>query len=577
MRILHKKKLYLPALSIIAAALILLGLISISTYRNLNREKIKILSFAHRQASMLLSIIETSARTDQCQDEASDFFQEITRHEDVAYIYLFDPQDRIICHSDPEEEGEITSWKWENLDSERTHSRMIQLPDKTRVYEIARRFSPQQSIDNSEAFLFPANRKRDLQKAGSGIVLGLRMNAYDEALRSDLQHAIVMATIVIVLGSAVFFFIFIIQNYYLVERTLRRTQDYTQQVVSSMASGLVGIDPKGKILSFNSTAAGILGLEDPGGSDLSSILDFQYLGIQEVLDRCETVTDREIRFRKPDDSIIPISVSASPIRDENGVCRGAVLILSDRTNIKQLEEKVRRSEKLAAVGQLAAGLAHEIRNPLSSIRGFAQFLRYALKDRPKEQEYAEVMIREMDRINRVVTDLLSFANPRSAELKPTRIEELIDHVVRLVQADSRAKKIDIGSDVSPGLGEIPLDAYQMTQAFLNLLLNSLKFVDPGGSVEIAVSAAEDKKEFIFQVEDNGPGIPKENLTKIFDPFFTTRETGTGLGLAIVHKIVENHRGTIDVESPPSGKPRGCRFTIRIPDPAGETEKKREEA
>ena len=104
----------------------------------------------------------------------------------------------------------------------------------------------------------------------------------------------------------------------------------------------------------------------------------------------------------------------------------------------------------------------------------------------------------------------------------------------------------------------------MTQVFLNLLLNSLRFVEKGGRIEVTSHLAEDGSQFVFQVEDDGPGIPRENMSKIFDPFFTTRETGTGLGLAIVHKIVENHQGDIDVDSPPPGKTKGCRFTIRIP-------------
>ena len=170
----------------------------------------------------------------------------------------------------------------------------------------------------------------------------------------------------------------------------------------------------------------------------------------------------------------------------------------------------------------------------------------------------------MDRINRVVTDLLSFANPKAAELEATHAPELINHVIQLIEADAQSKNIEVQSYTDTDMGEISLDAYQMTQAFLNLLLNSLKFVEKGGTIEVKALLMEKGTQFVFQVEDDGPGIPPENMAKIFDPFFTTRETGTGLGLAIVHKIVENHQGDIDVDSPPPGKTKGCRFTIRIP-------------
>jgi two-component system sensor histidine kinase HydH len=571
MRIFQQKKLYLPAFSIVAVVLFLLGLISISTYRNLNREKHKTMTFLHRQGITLLSAIEAGAKTGMMmhmwqEDTVDRLLQEIAKNEDVAYIYMFNSQGRIVHHSDTTQEGKMTTWAWKNLEEGWVYSRRTRMPDDSRVYEVAKFFTPIGSPPPMQHMMQWRNKDLDYQHTGDIIVLGLKMTAYDAARQSDLRHALVMAAIVLMLGTAVFFFIFVIQNYYLVDRTLRQTQDYTHQIIASMASGLVSIDLDGRIISFNEFAEDLLGFEPKGikGIDLKSILDFQAAGIQEVMDHNLTITDKEIRYLKERNEIIPLSISVSPIRDQDGDCNGAVLILRDLRRIKQLEDRVRRSEKLAAVGQLAAGLAHEIRNPLSSIRGFTQFLRHALKENPKEQEYAEIMIKEIDRINRVVTDLLSFANPKAAEVKRTDANELVDHVIRLIEADARAKNTTIHQDISTDLKEIRLDPYQMTQALLNLFLNALKFIESGGRIDVKASLEDDGTQFVFQVEDDGPGIPKENLPKIFDPFFTTRETGTGLGLAIVYKIVENHLGEIDVESPPSDKSRGCRFVIRIP-------------
>jgi two-component system, NtrC family, sensor histidine kinase HydH len=571
MRILQHKNLYLPAFTIAAVVLLLLGLISISTYRNLNREKNRIQRSVHRQGLTLLSAIEAGARTGMMmhqwqEDTLATLIREIARNDDVAYIYLFDPQGRIVHHSESVDEGKTTTWDFRRLESGWVYSRMNHRSESQRVYEIAKYFSPFPPLP-TQSMMMRQNGNMDRGHSGDIIVLGLKMTAYDEARRSDLRHAVVMAAIVLALGSAVFFFVFVIQNYYLVERTLKQTQDYTRQVISSMASGLVSIDQYGAIVSFNEVARDMLGLDAPkgGGVDLKPIFDFDTLGIQEVLDQSRTVFDKEILFRVPDGKTIPMSISVSPICDKKDICKGAVLILRDLTRIKQLEDRIRRSEKLAAVGQLAAGLAHEIRNPLSSIRGFAQFLGHALKDRPKEQGYTEIMVKEIDRINRVVTDLLSFANPKTANIVPTAICELVDHVVRLVDADARAKNVAIRRHIPLEPETVPLDAYQMTQALLNLLLNALKFTDSAGAIDIKVFADnKDNDQLVFQVEDNGAGIPKENLNKIFDPFFTTRETGTGLGLAIVHKIIENHQGDIEAESPPPGKSLGCRMTLRIP-------------
>jgi two-component system sensor histidine kinase HydH len=139
------------------------------------------------------------------------------------------------------------------------------------------------------------------------------------------------------------------------------------------------------------------------------------------------VLDKEINHRKKSGEIVPLALSITPIIGEDSTCQGAVIVMRDLSEIKQLEEKVRRSEKLAAIGKLAAGVAHEIRNPLSSIRGFAQYLRNAFKDKPREKEYTETIVLEVDRINSVVTDLLTFARPMEAELIPTDLTEMHCH------------------------------------------------------------------------------------------------------------------------------------------------------
>jgi two-component system sensor histidine kinase HydH len=298
---------------------------------------------------------------------------------------------------------------------------------------------------------------------------------------------------------------------------------------------------------------------------LNSLVDFKDSGIGKTLAECVSILDHEIFLKNQEGDAVPVSLSATPILDEAGSCQGAVIVLRDLSEIKKLEEKVRRSEKLAAVGELAAGIAHEIRNPLSSIRGFAQFLRHALKGRPQEQAYADTMVSEVDRINRVVSDLITFARPMATQPVPTEIAELVEHVARLVDADARSRDVQIRTRVAD-LGKLPLDANQATQALLNLLLNALQAVDRGGCIEVGAEFDVVKKHLHLWVADNGPGIAPHKKEKIFEPFFTTREKGTGLGLAIVHKIVENHEGEIKIESPPPGSSRGCRFTMIIPVP-----------
>ena len=575
MQILHLKKLYLPALSIVAIIFLLLVLISISTYRNLDREKTQALHFLHRQGVTLLRSIEASARTGMKSlmwQEVSlgKLMQETAKDDEIDYVYLVDGHGLIVHHSDPSKEGEQALWKPDLIDKDQIINRIRILPGDgdVRIYELAKYFSPmyEPSVIHSDDRIIDHGQPQALHShRGDAIVLGMRMTAFADARHADIQHALIMAGIILVLGSGALFFIFVIQNYYLVNRTLKQTQDYTRQVVASMANGLLSVDTHGKVISYNLLALELLGLNESEvrGMDLNAIIDFKTTGIFQTLDQCVSVMDREIIYRKRSGEMVPLALSITPIMGAGSSCQGAVIILRDLSEIKQLEEKVRRSEKLAAIGKLAAGVAHEIRNPLSSIRGFAQYLRRALKDKPQELEYAETMVSEVDRINAVVTDLLTFARPMDAQLAPTDISELIEHTVRLVEADARSRNINVQMNISD-LSKIPLDAKQMTQAILNLLLNALQAVKNGGRIEVGAELNASDSLLKIWVEDDGSGISADQKGKIFDPFFTTREKGTGLGLAIVHKIVENHSGEINLKSPPTGKTLGCRFTIGIP-------------
>jgi two-component system sensor histidine kinase HydH len=574
MRILKLKRLYLPALSILAVVVLLLILISISTYRNLERQEKTVLTFVHQQGLAILHTLEAGARSGMVmnqwgKDSIGSLILETGKDENIAYVYLIDLQGTVIHHSNPSFGGMSSAWRPQLDDENRVQSRVRKLADGTQVYDLAKRFSPRPSSLMTpghrgmmgDGYGMPSHRHSD-----AVIVLGLKMTAFEAARRSDIHHAVVMAAILVALGTGALFFIFVIQNYYLVDRTLEQTRDYTRQVVANMANGLLSIDPEGRIRSYNRLALELLGLREAGvdGKDLASVIDFQETGIHSTLSSCQPVFEREYLHRQKSGALMPMTLSVTPILDEKQTCTGAVILLRDLREIKKLEEKVRHSEKLAAIGELAAGVAHEIRNPLSSIKGFARFLAHSLSDRIQEKEYAEIMVKEVDRINRVVNDLLTFARPMEPEPAPTDVLELAEHTMRLVETDARSRDIKIRSKINPDLKRFLLDANQITQALLNLMLNALQEVDNGGAIDVGADVNESGTRLNIWVEDNGPGIPRDKKKKIFDPFFTTREKGTGLGLSIVHKIVENHRGEIRVESPLSGKTGGSRFIITLP-------------
>lgn len=570
---LYGRRLYLPAISIIVVVVLLLGIIGVSTYRNWHRERQMTLSYIHGRGITLIRDLEAGARSGMMmhlwsEDSIGSLIHEMAQTDDVLYILLFDGQGRILHHSEEVYLGQMAHWRPRLSQDRPIASRIRRTSGRPMVYEMAKTFSPMKMMMHSR--VHPDDQAHS--HSGDTLVVGLDMTRYEASQKEDLQHALVMGGILVVLGSGVLFFVFVIQNYYLVNRSLKASQDFNRLVLNSMADGLISIDSGGSILIHNGQAAKLLGYpgESIEGRKLSAIIDLTESGIQSTLTKRQFLLNHEIRHEREPGREVVIGLTVSPLSRDNAETRGAVLVLRDLTQVKRLAQQVRQSEKLAAVGALAAGVAHEIRNPLSSIRGFAQFLHHRLKDRTKEQEYAAVMVREIDRINVVLSDLLRLARPAKPVNTPTSLPDLLHHVLKLVAGDAQKKRIILETAISDNLPEIRLDTNQITQALLNLLQNALHATPLGGSVVMGAHFVPDKSEIGIWVKDSGPGVPTEERNRIFEPFFTTREEGTGLGLAIVDTIVSQHGGRIDVESPAPhesanpGSISGCCFTLWLP-------------
>lgn len=226
--------------------------------------------------------------------------------------------------------------------------------------------------------------------------------------------------------------------------------------------------------------------------------------------------------------------------------------------ILDFEEQLRRADRLAALGELSAGMAHEIRNPLASIRGTAEILRDGIAADDPRSEFATILIREVDRLNRVVADFLDFAKPVRAERSRIDLMSSLAEVVALTRHAAAKKKIEMTLAGGPTL-ELVADSNQLKQAFLNLILNAIEAMPDGG--RLAIASGQVGEEACVDFTDSGSGIPSEHLANIFSPFFTTRRDGTGLGLAITQRIVTGHGGYIKVESTPGV---GTTFTVVLP-------------
>lgn len=229
-----------------------------------------------------------------------------------------------------------------------------------------------------------------------------------------------------------------------------------------------------------------------------------------------------------------------------------------RRKVVGLEREVVRQERLAALGTLAAGVAHEIRNPLSSIRGFATYFGQKFAPESKDRELAQVMIGEVDRLNRVVSELLELTHPAEPRLELTDPAELFRHALMLVEGERLAGQISVTTRFQ-AMPRVLLDRDRILQALLNLLLNAIQAMPPGGTLTVATSRLRDRLE--LRVADSGPGIPAEHLGRVFDPYFTTRNKGTGLGLPTVAKIVEAHGGRVRILSAAG---QGTEVVVELP-------------
>jgi len=573
------RSLYLPAWSIVAAVLTLLLIIAVSTYRNMSRETGRMEESVTREALVIIRAIEAGVRADSPStppdtQRMQKLVDEVSHEPEVAAILIFDDEGKIVAASrtagrTADRISGASSFRL-LLKEKGMITRYRDLPDGSQVFEVVQPFRP--FTYHAPPSLLRAETERATRSEpplrrwaeDKMIALSLNLETFETARSADRHHTLLMAAILITLGTGALYFIFVVQNYSLVDRMLARMKSYTENVVESMADGLISIDGEGKIVTVNRQADAILGSgrERLEGKNITEILGD---GVGEILGPPEgrvLVRDREMEVVRGQGGRIPLSLSAAPLRDDAGRELGSVLLIKDLREIRDLQEKVRRSERLASLGRLAAGVAHEIRNPLSSIRGFAQYFQKRFSGQAEEEGYASVMIKEVDRLNRVITELLDFAGPKEPRRERQPIEAIVDHALKLLAPDLDARKVAVAKEYEPGLPPIPVDRDQLSQVFINILLNAIQSMGEEGEIRVVLRRRVPPPGVEVIVTDTGAGIPADDLEKGFGPFFSRKRKGTGLGLAIVHQIVTGHQGEIDVESEAG---RGTTFRITLPE------------
>ncbi len=356
------------------------------------------------------------------------------------------------------------------------------------------------------------------------------------------------------------------------QKELIETKNFLESIVEKAGDAISVVDLGGKVLYWNEGAEKIYGYtkEEVLGKKLSHFLyprDEKLKAEEEKLmeklmarmKRGEVIPNVEVKRQTKERKEIITSMTISPLKDAEGRIVGASRICKDITHLKKAEERLVLAERLSSLGELTAGVAHELRNPLAGIKINTQVLSRK-KDLPEmEKKLLSSTLEGIEKIQKIVDDMLHFAKPKAAHFKEEEINEIVDKSLAILQTKLKKGNISSVFEGTQRLPRLRIDIHQIQQVFINLMLNAIQAMEDGGTLSIR-TFIENGDGVGIEVKDTGMGIPRSHLKKIFDPFFTTKSEGTGLGLSISAKILENHGATIDVVSE-EGK--GSTFTLHF--------------
>lgn len=558
-------KILISPWMIIGASLVLITIVGFLGVVNYNRDKEQMGTLLKEKGATLIRSFEAGTRTGMKRMKgkmgvvANEIHLQVLLEEtagqpDISYISIVDSSGIILAHNKKSLIGEnfVSSDILESLSpSNLPQWRIVGQEKGIKYFEVYKTFLP--------VYDRPGHDHRDWENSVITqkimdttnrlyIFIGMDIAPFEIAMREDLKHNIVMAAIIFSLGLAGVVSLFWAQNYTRSHKLLQDTRKFASEVVTHLPVGILVMDTRYRVIYSNAVAWNLLGTNELAvqGVDAKELLPDNIWSLHDRIKAGQPVAEKEIRLFPEKSKPVPVAVSATDIHGEDGNYIGFMFVFKDLTEIRELEIKTQRIEKLATVGNLAAGIAHEIRNPLSSIKGYVTYFGSLFEDNSENKQAANLMAEEVDRVNRVISELLEFARPSDLKFKKIKVRNLIDHSMRIITHEAQTAGIQIKKIIMPDLPDLKADPDRLTQVFLNLYLNAIQAMAAGG--DLIVQAEKKGSSIIINVSDTGAGIPAENLKHIFDPYFTTKNKGTGLGLAIAHKIIENHNGFIQVES-----------------------------
>ncbi|MCF8089153.1 MAG: PAS domain-containing protein [Desulfotignum sp.] len=546
----------------ISMSFVLMAVIFFQTIMLYNREKQHVTTLLREKGTALITSFEADVRTGMPGSLAAlhQFMEKTASHPDISYLFLKDGAGNIIARKARNMSGQATDF------SAGTHAlpdsgdpgwRIVETAPRTRYFEVYKtaRFSLPDKTTHFRNLIKRTEKKRPV------IVLGMDIAPFEQAAADDLHHNISMMAIVFLTGLTGVISLIWSRRATRSRRQLLDTRAFAAETIASLPMGVIIVDRDRHIRYINDTAGTLLdlNLSETIGAVAKDTLPHSIWHLHQTGVSPGKGSEQEIRVSSEKSGSTPVSVIVTRIVGRENDFIGFLFILKDLSHIRALESEIRRKEQQAALGTLASGIAHEVRNPLSSIKGYAGFFGSLFEEYSENKQAARMMVEEIDRVDRVITELLEFARPSDLELCPTQPEPLIRYSIGIVQHEAQSAGIRIIKKIDSPLPQVLLDPDRFTQVLLNLYLNAIQAMKHGGDLTVDVRVENDV--MVFAVSDTGDGIAPQDLSSVFNPYYTTKKNGTGLGLAIAHKIIESHNGTIRLDSV---KGKGTTFFILIP-------------
>ena len=544
------------ALIIILLLTLLLGSL---TYKEVQRERYYLWELARSEGLNIAFSIQTLGPRFILNKNALKDILVLLKKEGVSYIDICNDKGVILISTEEE--------RWQNITKIPKPGKInfINTKDKkdNRILQVIKPFN------------LDINKQLDIWKIlpirNSYLVVGVNLEGYYSRLSQTRRRIILNYSIIMALVLFGIYVIFKLQETYIVKKTLNEMKVYTSKLLETMDNAVISVDNKGIVKTFNRKSEEIFNKkkEEILKKDCQEVLNLNILG-ESIFKKClleKKNISQEIILEEKGLKKKILELNSSFLTNESGEITGVVAVIRDVTEIKDLNEEVARHKRLAALGKLSAGIAHEIRNPLSSIRGLAQFVYNSFSKTDERKEDLNTIIQEVDRLNKLVVQVLDFAKLKKPSLTRFSLNDLIRKIAELFKLEIKDKQVKFSLELSPDISQIQADEDQVKQILMNVIINAIQAIPKKGEVKIKTEKALLKGEPTIKliIEDSGIGITEKDFNQIFDPFFSTKEKGSGLGLSIVYKLVEAHQGEIKVESK-EGK--GTKIVIFLPQEGG---------